>query len=114
MRSPQSVRRPGTLLLIFGAAVGIGATGVGLTGCSGDGDELAPIRLAHSPPVARLDPQRLRSLSMECEQYSPNNSMRGRYDAAYCAEAIAAWGDSPLQMVIIAPHRQPSPAPLVD
>jgi hypothetical protein len=103
MRSPHSTRLPGTLLFLFGAAAGIGAPGVGLIGCSGNGDELAPIRLAHSPPVARLDPQQLRSLSMECEQYSPNNSMRGRYDAAYCEQAIAAWGDSPLQMVIIAP-----------
>jgi len=107
MRSPQSVRGAGTLLLLFGAAAGVGASGVGLTGCSGDGNELAPIRLAHSPPVARLDPQQLRSLSMECEQYSPINSMRGRYDAAYCEEAIAAWGDSPLQMVIIAPPKPP-------
>jgi hypothetical protein len=107
MRSSQSVRPPGTLLFLFGAAAGIGAAGVGLIGCSGSGKELAPIRLAHSPPVARLDPQQLRSLSMECEQYSPNNSMRGRYDAAYCEEAIAAWGDSPLQMVIIAPAKTP-------
>ena len=111
MRSSQSVRPPGTLLFLFGAAAGIGAAGVGLIGCSGSGsgsgNELAPIRLAHSPPVARLDPQQLRSLSMECEQYSPNNSMRGRYDAAYCEEAIAAWGDSPLQMGIIAPAKTP-------
>ena len=107
MRSSQSVRPPGTLLFIFGTAAGIGAAGVGLIGCNGSGNELAPIRLAHSPPVARLDAQQLRSLSMECEQYSPNNSMRGRYDAAYCEEAIAAWGDSPLQMVIIAPAKTP-------
>ena len=107
MRSPQSVRGPGTLLLIFGTAAGVGAAGLGLTGCSGDGNELAPIRLAHSPPVSRLDPQQLRTLAMECQQYSPNNSMRGRYDAAYCEEAIAAWGDSPLQMVIIAPAKTP-------
>jgi hypothetical protein len=98
---------PGTLLLIFGAAAGVGAAAVGLMGCSGDDNELVPIRLAHSPPVARLDPQQLRSLSMECEQYSPNHSMRGRYDATYCEEAIAAWGDSPLQMVIIAPPKTP-------
>jgi hypothetical protein len=94
---------PGTLLLLFAAAAGVGAAAVGLMGCSGGDNELAPIRLAHSPPVVRLDPQQLRSLSMECEKYSPNNSMRGRYDAKYCEEAIAAWGDSPLQMVIIAP-----------
>jgi hypothetical protein len=113
MRTCQSIRLRGALQFLFGAAAGIGAAGVGLLGCSGNGNgngngnELAPIRLAHSPPVARLDPQQLRSLSMECEQYSPNNSMRGRYDAAYCEEAIAAWGDSPLQMVIIAPAKTP-------
>jgi hypothetical protein len=111
MRSSQSVRLRGTLQFLFGAAAGVGAAGVGLIACSGNGNgngnELAPIRLAHSPPVARLDPQQLRSLSMECEEYSPNNSMRGRYDAAYCEEAIAAWGDSPLQMVIIAPAKPP-------
>jgi hypothetical protein len=107
MRRLQSVRRLGTLLFIFGTAAGVGAAGVGLIGCSGNGNELAPIRLTHSPPVARLDPQHLRSLSMECEQYASNNSMRGRYDAAYCEEAIAAWGDSPLQMVIIAPPKTP-------
>jgi hypothetical protein len=94
---------PGTLLLIFGAAAGVGAAAVGLMGCSGDDNELVPIRLAHSPPVPRLDPQQLRSLSMDCERYPPHDSMRGRYDAAYCEQAIAAWGDSPLQMVIIAP-----------
>jgi hypothetical protein len=98
---------PGTLLLLCGAAAGVGAAGAGLMGCSGADNELAPIRLVHSPPVARLDPQQLRSLSMECEQYSPNNSMRGRYDATYCEEAIAAWGDSPLQMVIVAPPKTP-------
>jgi hypothetical protein len=29
--------------------------------------------------------------------------MRGRYDAAYCEEAMAAWADAPLQMVTIKP-----------
>jgi len=79
----------------------------GLAGCGGDSGELAPIRLRHSPPVARLDAEQLRALSMECEKYPPNNSMRGRYDAAYCEQAIAAWGDSPLQMVIIPPSKTP-------
>jgi hypothetical protein len=50
----------------------------------------------------------LKTLSLECEKYPPNGSMRGRYDAAYCEEAIAAWGDSPLQMVIIAPDASPA------
>ena len=43
--------------------------------------------------------EQLRSLSMECEKYPRNDSMRGRYEAAYCEDAIAAWGDSPLQIV---------------
>ena len=89
------------LLMLCG---GVAAAG-GPTGCSRDANELTPIRLTHSPPVTRLDPQHLRSLSMDCERYSPHQSMRGRYDAAYCEEAIAAWGDSPLQMVIIAPPK---------
>jgi hypothetical protein len=38
---------------------------------------------------------------MECEKYSPDKSTRGPYDAAYCEDAIAAWADSPLQIVPI-------------
>jgi hypothetical protein len=38
---------------------------------------------------------------MECEKYSPDKSTRGPYEAAYCEDAIAAWADSPLQMVPI-------------
>ncbi len=37
--------------------------------------------------------------------------MRGRYDAEYCEEAIAAWGDSPLQIVVIdGGHSNSTPA----
>jgi len=70
-------------------------------GCGGDAADLAPIRLTHGPPIGRLNAQQLRSLSMECEKYSVNGSMRGRYDAAYCSDAMAAWADAPLQMVPI-------------
>ena len=49
---------------------------------------------------------------MDCEKYSPKNSMRGRYDAEYCEEAMAAWGDSPLQIVVIDGGR-PNSAPAV-
>jgi hypothetical protein len=56
-------------------------------------------RLIHSPPIAQLAPEQLRSLSMECEKYSPDKSARGPYEAAYCENAIAAWADSPLQIV---------------
>jgi len=38
---------------------------------------------------------------MECEKYTPDGSTRGPYDSAYCDDAIAAWGDSPLQIVTI-------------
>ncbi len=69
--------------------------------CSGSGGsaDIAPLRLTHSPPVNRLAPQQLKDLSMECQKYPPHDSMRGRYDAAYCDDAIAAWGDEPLQIV---------------
>jgi hypothetical protein len=84
------------------------AFGAALAGCRGKSEDLAPVRLLHSPPIARLTAQQLRTLSLECEKYSPNGAMRGRYDAAYCAEATAAWGDSPLQMVIIPPTGEPA------
>ena len=78
-------------------------SGAMAAGCDVDSSALAPLRLRHSPPVAQLTALQLRSLAMECEQYAPNDSMRGRYDASYCELAIAAWGDSPLQMVVIPP-----------
>jgi hypothetical protein len=56
-------------------------------------------RLIHSPPIRQLVPEQLRALSMECEKYVPEKSARGPYEAAYCEEAIAAWSDSPLQIV---------------
>jgi hypothetical protein len=58
-------------------------------------------RLIHSPPIAKMGAEQLRSLSMECEKYVPDKSARGPYDAAYCEDAIAAWSDSPLQIVPI-------------
>jgi len=42
---------------------------------------------------------------MECEKYVPDKSARGPYDAAYCEDAIAAWSDSPLQMLPIIKDR---------
>ena len=45
--------------------------------------------------------EQLKFLSIDCEKYPPNGSMRGRYDGRYCEDAIAAWGDSPLQMIPI-------------
>src|ERR1700716_432488 len=89
--SSQRIRRC-VLLLAFIAAC---------TGCSGGSADIAPLRLMHSPPVHRLTPQQLKDLSMECQTYPLHNSMRGRYDASYCEDAIAAWGDEPLQIVTI-------------
>jgi hypothetical protein len=77
-------------------------------GCSGDSTDLTPVRLRHSPPIARLSAEQLKTLSLECEKYPLHGSMRGPYEAAYCEEAIAAWGDSPLQMIIIAPDAHPA------
>jgi hypothetical protein len=86
------------LLIAFSAA---------LTGCGRDtGQPAVPKppavpKLIHSPPITQLAAQQLRSLSMECEKYVPDKSTRGPYDAAYCEDAIAAWADSPLQLVPI-------------
>jgi len=92
------------LLIVFSAA---------LTDCGhGPGQSAVPqppavarppavSKLIHSPPIAQLAPQQLRSLSMECEKYLPDKSTRGPYDAGYCEDAIAAWADSPLQIVPI-------------
>jgi hypothetical protein len=93
--------KPACMLLI----VCVAAT----AGCGRDAADIAPMRLRHDPPIARLTAEQLRSLSMDCERYSPKDSMRGRYDAKYCEDAITAWGDSPLQMVTI-PRQRPAPA----
>jgi len=95
------------LLVMFGAA---------LTGCGrepGRAEVPSPPAgpaLIHSPPIAQLAAAQLRSLSMECEKYVPDKSARGPYDAAYCEEAIAAWSDSPLQIVPIGKD-EPMPNP---
>ena len=94
------------LLIVFSAAV---------PGCGRDsGRSAAPTppkiihdpKLIHGPPVTQLSAEQLRSLSMECEKYVPDKAARGPYDAAYCEDAIAAWSDSPLQMV---PMRKDEP-----
>jgi hypothetical protein len=77
-----------------------------LAGCGSDSGKPRPpaapeSRFIHSPAISRLNPEQLRALSMDCEKYSPDGSSRGPYDLAYCDNAIAAWGDSPLQMVTI-------------
>jgi hypothetical protein len=104
------------LLIVFSAALpgcgrGSGQTaGPGPGAAPGPGQASAPgmaavpgqaaaPRLIHSPPIAKMGAEELRSLSMDCEKYVPDKSARGPYDAAYCEDAIAAWSDSPLQML---------------
>ncbi|MGB6353234.1 MAG: hypothetical protein WBF21_04600 [Steroidobacteraceae bacterium] len=91
----------GVLLIVCGATA---------AGCGGDPAGLAPVRLRHDPPVSQLTAEQLRALSIDCEKYARNDTMRGRYDAQYCEDAIAAWGDSPLQMVTIPAARPASPS----
>jgi hypothetical protein len=91
-----------------------------LAGCGRDAGPSAPPkqpavsgqpaarRLIHDPPIARLASEQLRALSMECEKYSPDRSARGPYEAAYCEEAIAAWADSPLQIVPVPANKDES------
>jgi hypothetical protein len=118
--SDDSMKSACLLLVLFGAAL----TGCGREpGRAGVPSSPAPPSstaapspppgptLIHSPPIAQLPAAQLRSLSMECEKYVPDKSARGPYDAAYCEEAIAAWSDSPLQIVPIPPKpdsRKPS------
>jgi hypothetical protein len=92
------------LLIVFSAASSGCGRDSGQTALPGQasapGQAAAP-RLIHSPPIAKMSAEQMRSLSMECEKYVPDKSARGPYDAAYCEEAIAAWSDSPLQMLPI-------------
>jgi hypothetical protein len=82
------------------------------SGCGGGSAQPAAPTLVHSPPVKQLTAQQLRALSMECEKYSPTKTTRGPYDAAYCEEAMAAWGDWPLQIVTVdADGAQPAKPP---
>ena len=79
------------------------------SGCGGDSADLAPARLLHAPAVGRLNPEQLRALSMDCEKYPVHGTFRGRYEAAYCDAAMAAWSDSPLQMVPVPAQTVPAP-----
>ena len=73
-----------------------------VTACGGSPPpavESSGSKLIHSPPVAKLNDQQLRALSMDCEKYMPDKTTRGPYDAAYCEAAMAAWADAPIQML---------------
>jgi hypothetical protein len=96
-------------LVMLSAAVALAVAGCGREpGTAAAPSPPAGPTLIHSPPIAQLPAAQLRSLSMECEKYVPDKSTRGPYDAAYCEEAIAAWSDSPLQIV---PIEKEGPAP---
>jgi hypothetical protein len=64
--------------------------------------------LIHTPPIARLSEEQLRGLAERCRRYDPSGAARGPYSAKYCDDALAAWSDSPLHMLVIPP---PSAAP---
>jgi hypothetical protein len=87
------------LLMAFAAMTGCDSGRSTVPKQSAAPGQAAVPRLIHSPPIAQLAPEQLRSLSMECEKYSQDKSARGPYEAAYCEAAIAAWADSPLQIV---------------
>jgi hypothetical protein len=74
-----------------------------LAGCKPSGEYDKAPELIHAPPLRELNPKQLRALSLECEKYLSGLIARGPYDAAYCAAAIAAWSDSPIQMILIPP-----------
>jgi hypothetical protein len=56
-------------------------------------------RLIDTPPIAKLTPDQLHGLATRCGRYTPDGPARGPYDARYCEAAIAAWSDSPIQML---------------
>ena len=72
-----------------------------LAGCKPSGEYDKTPELIHTPALRELNPKQLRALSMECEKYLAGQMARGPYDAAYCEAAIAAWSDSPIQMILI-------------
>jgi hypothetical protein len=59
----------------------------------------ATSRLINTPPITKLSPDQLHGLASRCGRYPPSGSARGPYDAEYCEAALAAWADSPIQML---------------
>jgi hypothetical protein len=62
-------------------------------------------RLINQPPIAKLNPDQLHGLATRCARYPPDGPARGPYDAKYCEAAIAAWSDSPIQMLRLPDQR---------
>jgi len=59
----------------------------------------ATSRLIDTPPISKLRPDQLHGLATRCGRYTADGTGRGPYDARYCEAAIAAWSDSPIQML---------------
>jgi hypothetical protein len=59
----------------------------------------ATSRLIDTPPISKLTPDQLHGLATRCGRYAADGPARGPYDARYCEAAIAAWSDSPIQML---------------
>jgi hypothetical protein len=96
-RTGECVRRGFVRLLLALAAA------AWLSACKPSSEYDKTPELIHAPPLRELNPKQLHALSMECEKYLPGRMARGPYDAAYCEAAIAAWSDSPIQMIQIPP-----------
>jgi len=73
--------------MIRNAASVFSLLALGLAGCG------------QAPPIAKLSLDQLRGLAARCDRYPPDGAARGPYDAKYCEAAIAAWSDSPIQML---------------
>jgi hypothetical protein len=65
----------------------------------------ATSRLINTPPIAKLTPAQLHGLATRCGRYPSEGPARGPYDARYCEAAIAAWSDSPIQMLPLPDQR---------
>jgi hypothetical protein len=82
---------------------GLGVLGWLLVGVAACGQASAPpaatSRLIDTPPISKLTPDQLHGLATRCGRYPTDGPARGPYDARYCEAAIAAWSDSPIQML---------------
>jgi hypothetical protein len=81
---------------------------LGLAGCDRAPPPSAKSQLINTPPIGKLRPDQLHGLANRCERYTPSGAARGPYDAKYCEDAIAAWSDSPIQMLTL-PSQPPAP-----
>ena len=81
----------------------LGVVGWLLVGVAACGQAPAPpaatSRLIDTPPISKLNPDQLHGLATRCGRYPVDGLARGPYDARYCEAAIAAWSDSPIQML---------------